>query len=631
MVLIPSRRLGASLAVLAAALCLAPVASAQESTPAPVVPQADPAAPPSVPAEPPSEPAVVPDPEAVPPEAAEVATAPAEPAIPPIPEVWSPVPRDAEGRSAYGLYLAGKVALIQGEGATGADYMARAEVLTPEQPTLRRQAFTASVMAGDLDVAARVAPRAGEDQPLMVEAGRLVQVVQQLAHGDARAANAELAAHPIGSPHARAGQLLAPWVAAAAGDWTRALAEPPANLDPVSLAFARQNRAALLERRGRLPEAEAQVKALAEQPGTGMLFRIPYGEFLERRGRRDEALALYDAAVAAGQDDIPIQQARERVRAGGRAPAAPDINTGAALALTAAAAQASVERANELSVVYLRLAIGLDRDPEALYRLGQALSRAGLLPAARTALEEIGPEDRLLYAAARLQLGLSHQAAGDSDKALVELKAAQQAAPEDATVARVLAGQLISMRRYDEALALLDGPVLNTPASLALIEVRFLRGAALESLGRLPEAEAELWAALQTQPDNPTVLNYLGYMWVDKEMRIAEGAEMIARAHAAQPDNGNIQDSLGWAQYRQGNYAAAVETLEEAVGKEPANAEINDHLGDAYWRVGRRREAGFQWARVLTLDPDAEQRAAVERKIAGGLGEASAPQPTAQP
>ena len=124
------------------------------------------------------------------------------------------------------------------------------------------------------------------------------------------------------------------------------------------------------------------------------------------------------------------------------------------------------------------------------------------------------------------------------------------------------------------------------------------------------------------------MLNHLGYLWVDSGRRVRQGAEMIARAHAAEPDNGNIQDSLGWAQYRQGDYELAVQTLEGAVDKEPANAEINDHLGDAYWRVGRRREAGWQWSRGLTLETDPARRAAVERKLAEGLGpdEAAAPE-----
>ena len=115
------------------------------------------------------------------------------------------------------------------------------------------------------------------------------------------------------------------------------------------------------------------------------------------------------------------------------------------------------------------------------------------------------------------------------------------------------------------------------------------------------------------------MLNYLGYLWVDKGLRVQEGAAMIARAHALEPDNGNIQDSLGWAQFKQGQYDVAVDTLEQAVDKEPANAEINDHLGDAYWKVGRQREAVWLWNRVLVLNPDDERRAEVERKIADGL------------
>jgi len=138
-------------------------------------------------------------------------------------------------------------------------------------------------------------------------------------------------------------------------------------------------------------------------------------------------------------------------------------------------------------------------------------------------------------------------------------------------------------------------------------------------VGRIPEAEAELWAALQQDGENANTLNYLGYLWVDKGLRVQEGAELIARAHALDPENGNIQDSLGWAQFKQGQFDTAVATLEEAVDKEPANAEINDHLGDAYWRVGREREARWLWSRVLTLDPDAERKAEVERKLEDGL------------
>jgi len=104
---------------------------------------------------------------------------------------------------------------------------------------------------------------------------------------------------------------------------------------------------------------------------------------------------------------------------------------------------------------------------------------------------------------------------------------------------------------------------------------------------------------------------------VDQNMRVEEGLALIERAVAAEPDNGNYQDSLGWARYRQGQFDEAVVILERAVGMEPGSATINDHLGDAYWQVGRAREASFQWYRALTLDPNDAERVALEAKLAG--------------
>lgn len=539
----------------------------------------------------------------------------AAPTIEPIPRVWAPVPRDAEGRSAYGLFLSARSALSRGEAQAGADYMRRAEALTPEQPLVRDQAFTTSLLAGDLDFAARVQP--DSDAPVIRQAGALVSAVQAFANGQAREANAALKSAPITLPHARAGALVAPWIAAEAGDWDTALAEPNATADPVTAVFGRYQRALLLEHRRRYAEAESELNALAMDTRTAPLFRTAYGEFLERRGRRDDALAFYDTLIASGAANPVIAAARQRVLDRGRPPALENYRDSAAQALIIAAHQAAGEGAFEVAVIYLRLSLNLDRAPETLFLLGQTLGQAKLDSASRAVLAEVPRDNPALYASAQLAIGISLAEDQQNDEALAAFRAAAEAAPTDARIAYVTAAQLVQMQRYEEALTLLNGPLLATETQGG--QIRFLRGAAYESLGRIPEAEAELWAALQAQPNEPSYLNYLGYLWVDSGTRVEEGAEMIARAHAADPDDGNIQDSLGWAQYRQGQYETAVETLEQAVAKEPANAEINDHLGDAYWKVGRRREAGFQWNRVLTLEPDAERRAEVERKLTEGL------------
>jgi tetratricopeptide (TPR) repeat protein len=539
--------------------------------------------------------------------------APAAPAGPPIPETWAPVPTDEAGGSAYGLFLAGRNAMQNGEGGSGARYLAEAQALTPEQPTVRTQAFTAALLAGDLDVAAGLTDQLEGAPPALTQAGRLISVVRMVERGEAEAANRALIERPIGAPHARAGLLVGPWIAAAAGDWERALASPGAHVDPPTASLMRLNRAALLEGRRRHAEAEAELRSLGDLPTSGPMFRAPLGEFLERRGRVEEARALYSAAP----EDPASQYALARLAGRGRPRPVPDARAGAALALTAAAAQASAGQQGEFAVVYLRLAAGLDPAPELRLRLGQTLAQAGLKTAAQRAFAEIPSTEPPIHAAAQAQLGLLLQEEGDAEGALAAFERARASAPDEPSLARLVAGQLVALERHEAALALLNAPVLNTAEQD--FEIRFLRGAAYESLGRVPEAEAELWAALQARPNDPTALNYLGYLWVDSGARVAEGAEMIARAFAAEPDSGNIQDSLGWAQYRQGQYETAVTTLEEAVAKEPANAEINDHLGDAYWRVGRQREAGFQWRRVLSLETDAERRAAAERKLTEGL------------
>jgi tetratricopeptide (TPR) repeat protein len=550
--------------------------------------------------------------------------APAAPPIIPIPAVWSPIPRDAQGHSAYGLYLAGRylagrsAEAEEGAAARGAAYLAEVQALTPEQPVVREQAFTAALLSGDLDDAARTAPSGPEVPVVLSEAGRLVAAVQGFVNGDARDAIASIKASPIRPPHAVAALLVQPWIAASAGDWDLALLAPsPSATDGLS-QLMRFQRAQLLERHRRFDEAEEAYKAAATVPGAQPAVVIGYGEFLERRRRKSDAIAVYDAALVTSPTNPVLSAARARAQdRRGRAPAVPTYRDGVVRGLLLAAAYASQGGANEFAAVYTRLALNVEPDDSIRVQLARSLTASGLDSAARDVLGQISPQNPARYAVAQVLIGQSLAKSERKEEALAAFRSAYAAAPTSGEVAFSLAAELVDLKHTDEALDVLNGPVLNTPDQGA--EVRFLRGAAYEAAGKIPEAEAELTAALKDQPSQPTFLNYLGYLWVDNGTRVAEGAALIARAHAAEPDDGNIQDSLGWAQYRQGQYDTAVETLEGAVAKEPANAEINDHLGDAYWQVGRKREAGWQWNRVLTLDPDAERRAEVEAKLVDGL------------
>lgn len=552
---------------------------------------------------------------------------PAEEAAPPIPAVWAPVPFDAEGQSAYGLYLSGRLASLRGDFAEGSELLGESQALVPEQPLVRESAVWAGLQSGDLDSVARISPTI-QNREGLAETGRLAEIVEAVQRGDARAGLAILQAGGFGEGFGTVTRFLRAPVAAAAGDWDTALA--PVVLtpgDPASLVLMQQ-RAQLLEGRRRYDEAEADYRTLIAIPIAAQLFGRDYADFLKRRDRRDEALAWYESALAAAAPDASLAaEARELARA-----PAPAVSTPVELAAYAlrfgAVFLGGQPGTTELAVIYLRLSEHLHADDETALFLGERLVAGGQESAAREAFGRVGPDQPIRYAEAQREIGASFVREDRMADALAAFQRAHAAAPGQPQALRMLTAQLIELDRNAEALAVLDAPAAN--AVRGLPGIREMRALALQNLGRTEESEAELWAALQAAPDNPALLNQLGYLWVDSGRRVDQGAELLARAHAAAPDNGSIQDSLGWAQFRQGHYEQAVETLEGAVNKLPANAVIVDHLGDAYWQVGRRREAEWQWSRVLTLDPEPGQRAEVEQKLARGLS-AAPPVSASQP
>jgi tetratricopeptide (TPR) repeat protein len=147
----------------------------------------------------------------------------------------------------------------------------------------------------------------------------------------------------------------------------------------------------------------------------------------------------------------------------------------------------------------------------------------------------------------------------------------------------------------------------------------YFRGISYERSKEWPKAEADLQKSLELNPDQPQVLNYLGYSWVDQGTNLEKGIKMIRRAVELRPNDGYIVDSLGWAQYRLGNYQEASDALERAIELKPEDPVINDHLGDVYWKVGRQLEAHFQWRHARDNKPEPEDLARIEDKLKNGL------------
>ena len=170
-----------------------------------------------------------------------------------------------------------------------------------------------------------------------------------------------------------------------------------------------------------------------------------------------------------------------------------------------------------------------------------------------------------------------------------------------------------AVRAYDRALALYDAPDANQWF------IDYARAIAYERQDSWPEAEADFRMALELNPDQPQVLNYLGYSLVEQRVKLDEALDMIERAVAARPDSGYIVDSLGWVLYRLGRYEEAIIHMERAAELMPVDPIVNDHLGDVLWAVGRTREARFQWTRALSFDPEEEDATRIRRKLEVGL------------
>ena len=207
---------------------------------------------------------------------------------------------------------------------------------------------------------------------------------------------------------------------------------------------------------------------------------------------------------------------------------------------------------------------------------------------------------------------------GEEAASLLDAMAAERPDRSDALVE--LGDVHRGAERYEQAIAAYGDALtrIGTPQARHWV-ILYARAMTYDKLKRWEEAERDLLRANELSPDQPLLLNYLGYSWIDRGVNLERGKAMIQRAVELKPTDGYIIDSLGWALYRMGDFPGAVTNLERAVELKPLDPTINDHLGDAYWQVGREAEARFQWRRALLHAEDGELAAAVNGKLENGL------------
>jgi tetratricopeptide (TPR) repeat protein len=390
-------------------------------------------------------------------------------------------------------------------------------------------------------------------------------------------------------------------------------------------AFAQYCTALALALVGDVERAVALIEG-EDGVGTAALNRrgmIAYAQLLGQLERYDDALAALDDAFGPMQS-TRVEQMRTAFREG-RALAFDVITDPADGLAEVAAVLASALRGGQGAgdaLLYARMAAAINPGlGEAWLTLAQLFEERQLYALAYDAYGEI-PAGAFLHVAALIGQAQTLDSRGDLPGAIERLQALVSDNPESIVSYQILGDYLRraenhadAITAYTRAMDLAEGAGLTPEWRLY-----FARAVAFERSGDWPRAEADFRAALEQEPDQPTVLNYLGYSLVERRENLEEALEMIERAVAGEPTSGYIVDSLAWALFRLGRYEEAVPHMERAVELMPEDAILNDHLGDVYWAVGRQREAYFQWRRALSFGPhDDLDMDRVRRKIEMGL------------
>lgn len=365
---------------------------------------------------------------------------------------------------------------------------------------------------------------------------------------------------------------------------------------------------------------ELAARAFEIEPYVARMAEV-YARMLANAGRFDEAIDVINSFEAQGLTHPIIAEARKAIEQG-RKPGvfAANVQVGASEMYHGIGVALSRDGSMDLALVFLRLGLYLDPSADVIsLALGQLLDMAEQHEAANEIYDAV-PVNSPMKPMAVVRVAQNLDALGDRAEAIRRLRNIVATSPDDLDAVSVL-GDLL---RYDEdylGAAEAYTKALQIAGGEAPADWRFyyVRAIAYERAKEWPKAEADFLKALELNPDQPQVLNYLGYSWIDMDMHLEKALGMIEKAVEAEPQDGYIIDSLGWAFYKLGRMDEAVETLERAVMLLPNDPEINDHLGDAYWKAGRKLEARFQWNIATAVDTVGTVSARVAPKLADGL------------
>ena len=524
--------------------------------------------------------------------------------------------------SPSGSYLAGRSAAKLRDNDLASDYLNTVLQADEGNPILIEKIFLLDLSEGNVAEAERLAAEVLKFNSQQ----RMARIVLGLAefrarrYPEARKHLEEAAYTPVGE---LTSWLLQAWSYAGEGNVNLALKTLDRLDSNESFANFKTFHAALIaDYLGNAIRAEASYRKAYEEAGNALRVVQAYGNFLERNGRSEEARKIYRDFLEADENPLVLAALENNEKNEKAGPLIATPGAGVAEALFSLATSMTDEQSIDVGLLYTRLALSFEGDKPVLSTLlGDIYEDMQRFDKAIEAYEQVDAASPL-RSNAEMEISVGLQRLGRKDEALARLKQLIAREPQNYD-AIVTLGNLYrnnedyanAAKAYDDAIALITEPVAGH------WRVYYYDGIAHERLKEWDIAEKSFRKALELSPDEPNVLNYLGYSMIEKKINLAEAMEMVKKAVELKPNDGYIIDSLGWAYYQLGDYEQAVVHIERAVELLPADPIIAEHLGDAYWRVGRKLEAKFQWQHARDNKPSPEDLKRIEDKIKNGMPE----------
>lgn len=525
------------------------------------------------------------------------------------------------GVSQSGNYLAAIVAGSARDTLAASTFFNEALRADPKNRDLIERAFVASLANGSTDAAIPLAKQVlARDRSNGL--ARLALGVDNLKNGRYAPARADFGG---GGDRSRdiTSALLTAWSYAGAKDTRRAMATLDALKDDVFVIFRDYHGALIADLAGDTAEADRRFRAVYAVERNTLRIVDAYGRFLASHGRRDEAIAIYKEFDEVAPNHPVVVDALAKLGAGKPLPPfVSNASEGAGEALFGLGS-AGGRQGDELALlIYLRLSLDLaPQNALALIALADVYERMKQGEAAIDLYDSV-PKDSPLRVNADIQAALLLETLGKTKEASDHLSAIVAGNPKNEEALTALGNLQRSRKLFSDAAETYSRVLALQPLpDKSQWVIYYYRGISNERRKNWPAAEADLKKALELNPDQPLVLNYLGYSWVDQGANLDEAFRMLRRAVDLRQRDGYVVDSLGWAYFRLGRYEDAVRELEKAIDLKPSDPVINDHLGDAYWRVGRELEARFQWNHARDLGPEPEELPKILDKIKNGLSD----------